>query len=153
VDPSIPVYRVRPLVDAVAAETASARFAAVLLATFSAGALLLAAVGLYGLVAYVVGLSRREIAVRLALGASGRRIVALIVRNGLTLVLVGVLIGAAGALAAGRAMESLLFQTTATDPGTYAAVVGTLLVVTAAAAAVPARRAVRGDTHAALRAD
>ena len=153
VDRSLPVYQVQPLAEAVAGETASARFAAVLLATFSAGALLLSAVGLYGLVAYVVGLSRREIAVRLALGASGRRIVALVVRNGLTLVMVGVLIGAAGALAAGRAMESLLFQTTATDPGTYAAVVATLLIVTAAAAAVPARRAVRGDTHAALRAD
>ena len=153
VDPSLPVYAVQTLVEAVAEETAGARFAAVLLATFSGGALLLAAVGLYGLVAYVVGLSRREIAVRLALGASGRRIVALVVRNGLTLVLVGVLIGAAGALAAGRTMEALLFQTTATDPGTYLAVVATLLLVTAAATAMPARRAVRGDTHAALRAD
>ena len=153
IDPSLPVYQARPLVDAVAEETAGARFAAVLLGGFSAGALLLAAVGLYGLVAYVVGLSRREIAVRLALGASAGRIVALVVRNGLALVGAGIVIGVAGAFAAGRAMEALLFQTTATDPGTYAAVVATLLLVAAAASAVPARRAVLGDPNAALRSD
>jgi putative ABC transport system permease protein len=153
VDPSIPVYRVQPLGDAVAAQTASARFGAVLLGAFSLGALLLAGIGLYGLVAYIVGLSRREIAVRLALGATGRGVVALIVRNGLVLVTGGLLIGAVGAVAAGRALETQLFQTTAIDPGTYATVAATLLLVALLASALPARRAVRVDPHAALRAD
>ena len=153
IDPSIPVYRVRQLQHAVAAQTASARFGAVLLGAFSVGALLLAAIGLYGLVAYVVGLSRREIAVRLALGATGVHVVTLIVRNGLALVGVGLTVGAGGAVVAGRSIEAQLFQTTATDPGTYVTVAATLLAVTFLASVLPARRAVSVDPHAALRAD
>jgi ABC-type antimicrobial peptide transport system permease subunit len=125
----------------------------VLLGAFSVGALLLAGIGLYGLVAYVVGLSRREIAVRLALGAQERALIALIVRNGLTLVIAGLVIGSAGAVAAGRSMAAQLFETTATDPGTYATVGATLMVVALIATGLPARRAVRADPHAALRAD
>jgi predicted permease len=153
VDPSIPVYRVRPLGAAVSRQTAGARFGAALLGAFSVGALLLAGIGLYGLVAYVVGLSRREIAVRLALGAQERALIALIVRNGLTLVIAGLVIGSAGAVAAGRSMAAQLFETTATDPGTYATVGATLMVVALIATGLPARRAVRADPHAALRAD
>jgi putative ABC transport system permease protein len=124
-----------------------------LLAVFSGGTLLLAAIGLYGLVAYVVGLSRREIAVRLALGATPRTVTRLIVANSLALVIVGVLIGVAGAVVAGRSLEAQLFETRATDPGIYALVALTLIVVTFFASALPARRAVRLDPHAALRAD
>ena len=134
-------------------QTAGARFGAVLLGTFSAGALLLAGIGLYGLVAYVVGLSRREIAVRLALGAQGRGVIGLIVRNGLTLVIAGLVIGTAGAVAAGRLLETQLFQTAATDPMTYLTVATLLFAVALVASALPARRAVRMDLTAALRAD
>jgi hypothetical protein len=153
VDPTIPVYRLQQLEDAVAAQTASARFGAVLLGAFSAGALLLAGVGLYGLVAYVVGLSRREIAVRLALGSTRSAVMALIVRNGLVLVAGGLLIGAVGAVAAGRTLEAQLFETTAVDPVTYATVAAALLIVAVVASVLPARKAVRVDPHAALRAD
>jgi putative ABC transport system permease protein len=153
VDPTIPVYRVQSLGSALSRQTAEARFGAALLGAFSVGALLLAGLGLYGLVAYVVGLSRREIALRLALGAREGGIVALIVRNGMTLVIPGLAIGVAGAAAAGRSLEAQLFATSATDPATYAIVATTLLLVALAASALPARRAVRSDPHAALRTD
>ena len=153
IDPAIPVYRVQRLQDAVAEQTATATFGAVLLAVFSGGTLLLAAIGLYGLVSYVVGLSRREIAVRLALGATPRGVTGLVVRNSLMLVVVGLVIGVGGAVLAGRSLESQLFRTPATDPRTYVLVALTLLVVTFFASALPARRAVRLDPHAALRAD
>ena len=152
-DQAIPVYRVQRLQDAVAEQTATATFGAMLLAMFSGGTLLLAAIGLYGLVSYVVGLSRREIAVRLALGATPRVVTRVVVRNILMLVGVGLLIGVGGAVLAGRSLESQLFRTPATDPGTYVIVALTLVVVTFIASAVPARRAVRLDPHAALRAD
>jgi putative ABC transport system permease protein len=153
VDAAIPVYRVQSLRDALSQQTATARFGALLLGVFSGGTLLLAAIGLYGLVAYVVGLSRREIAVRLALGATPGTVTRLVVRNSLTLVGVGLLVGLAGAMVAGRSLESQLFQTPAMDPGTYALVAVSLVVVTFFASALPARRAVRLDPHAALRAD
>jgi putative ABC transport system permease protein len=153
VDPAIPVYRVERLQDALAQQTATATFGVMLLAVFSGGTLLLAAIGLYGLVSYVVGLSRREIAVRLALGATPRTVMRLVVRNSLMLVGVGLLIGLVGAVLAGRSLAAQLFRTPPTDPGTYALVALTLVVVTFFASAVPARRAVRLDPHAALRAD
>jgi putative ABC transport system permease protein len=153
IDASIPVWGVRPLGNAVAEQTASARFGVILLGAFSVGALLLAAIGLYGLVAYVVGLSRREIAVRLALGATGRGVTRLIVRNSLTLVVAGLAIGTVGAIFAGRSLEAQLFQITATDPATFGTVAATLLLVAFIASAIPARRAIRVNPHAALRAD
>lgn len=153
VDPSIPVYRVQLLADAVAQQTATARFGAVLLTAFSAGALLLAGIGLYGLVAYVVELSGREIAIRLALGATASGVIGLIVRNGLTLVGLGLLAGTAGAIAAGRGISTQLFQTAPMDPGTYTIVAATLLMVALLASVLPARRAVRRDPHAVLRGD
>ena len=153
VDPAIPVYQVERLQDALAQQTATSTFGVMLLAVFSGGTLLLAAIGLYGLVSYVVGLSRREIAVRLALGATPRTVMRLVVRNSLMLVGVGLLIGLVGAVLAGRSLAAQLFRTPPTDPGTYALVALTLVVVTFFASAVPARRAVRLDPHAALRAD
>ena len=153
IDGGLPLYQVQRLEDAVRAQTSTARFGSALLTIFSAGALLLAAIGLYGLIAYVVGLSGREIGIRLALGADARRLVFLIVGNGMALVTAGVLIGAAGAAAAGRALESQLFQTPGVDPATFGAVALLLLVVAAVASAIPTRRAVRIDPQAALRMD
>jgi putative ABC transport system permease protein len=152
-DPGLPVYALQRLEDAVAQQTSTARFGSVLLGIFSAGALLLAAVGLYGLVSYVVGLSGRDIAVRLALGADAKGIVLLILRNGLALVVAGVVAGVAGALIAGPALQNQLFQTDSRDPVTFASVAALLIAVAAAATFVPARRASRVAPHAALRGD
>jgi predicted permease len=152
-DAGLPVYEVQPLEDALGRRTSTARFGSALLAVFSGGALLLAAIGLYGLIAYVVGLSRREIAIRLALGADGRGVTALIVRNAMTLVVFGVLTGVCGAIAAGRALESQAFHTRAADPVMYAVVATLLLAVTFAASLLPTRRAVRVAPQTALRAD
>jgi predicted permease len=152
-DAGLPVYEVQRLEDALGRRTSTARFASALLGVFSGGALLLAAIGLYGLIAYVVGLSRREIAIRLALGADGRGVTALIVRNAMTLVVVGVLTGVCGAIAAGRALESQAFHTRAADPVMYAVVATLLLAVTFAASVLPTRRAVRVAPQTALRAD
>jgi putative ABC transport system permease protein len=153
VDPSLPVYFVRPLGDLVRQQTSTARFVSTLLAVFSAGALVLAAVGLYSLIAYVVSLSRGEIAIRLALGADRGRIMALVVRNGMAIVLAGLAVGVAGALVAGRIIRTQLFQTSGADPATFAIVSGVLILVTLAASLVPTRLALRADPQRALRGE
>ncbi len=153
VDPSLPVYSVQPLSDVVRQQTSTPRFVSSLLAVFSVGALVLAAVGLYSLIAYVVSLSRSEIAIRLALGADRRRIIALIVRNGMAIVLAGVAAGVVGALIAGRAIRTLLFQTSGADPATLAIVAALLIVVTLAASVVPTLAALRVDPQSALRGE
>jgi predicted permease len=150
-DPGIPVFQTQPLSRAVARQTSSARFISALMAAFSVAALLLAALGLYGLLAYVIGLSRREIAIRLALGANARAVVGLIAGNGLVLVLTGAALGGLGAAAAGHAMASLLFRTSPVDPAALASVALLLIVVAAAAMFGPARRALRIEPHAALK--
>ena len=153
VDPNLPVYRVQRLGEILRGQTASQRMGSSLLTMFSVGALLLSALGLYGLISYVVGLSRQEIAIRLALGASRSRVVAMIVRNGLVLVAAGILVGTGGAFAAARALEAQLFRTGPLDPSTLAAVSALLLIVTFLATLLPARRAARVSPHAALRGD
>lgn len=152
-DAGLPLHGVQRLEDAIGRRTSTARFGSALLTVFSGGALLLAAIGLYGLIAYVVGLSRREIAIRLALGADGRGVTALIVRNAMTLVVIGVLTGVGGAIAAGRALESQEFQTRTADPVMYAVVAALLLTVTFVASLLPTRRAVRVAPQTALRGD
>jgi putative ABC transport system permease protein len=151
VDASLPLYLVRPLNDVVRAQNSTARFGSTLFGVFSTGALLLAAIGLYGLISYVVGLSRREIAIRLALGADARRVVVHIVGNGMSVVAVGVVLGTAGAFVAGRAMRAQLFQTAPLDPLTLGSVAGLLLLVAVLAAYIPSRRASHIEPHAALR--
>ena len=152
-DSSLPAYRVQRLGDVLRQQTSSARLGSMLLSLFSLGALLLSAIGLYGLISYVVGLSRREIAIRLALGASRSRVLLMIVRNGLALVAIGILLGSGGAVAAGRALESQLFQTGAVDPWAFATVSLMLVVVTLIATLLPAQRASRVNPQAALRGD
>jgi predicted permease len=153
VDAGLPVFEVQPLSDIVRQQTSAQRFVSTLLGIFSVATLLLAAIGLYGLMAYVVGLSRREIAIRLALGADRKRVAALIVRNGMVVVSGGLLVGAVGALGAGRAIEAQLFATSAADPTTFIAVATLLLAVTFVASLLPTIRAVAADPQAALRAD
>jgi putative ABC transport system permease protein len=151
IDAGVPAYAVQPLAAAVRQQTSTSRFGSTLLAIFSAGAMLLAAVGLYGLVAYVVGLSRREIAIRLALGADSRRVAALVVRNGMTLAATGILLGAAGAILAGRSLQAQLFSTDPVDPLTLGSVAMLLGVIALTACIIPTWRAIRVEPHRALR--
>jgi len=153
IDAGIPVYAVSLLTDVVSQQTAAARFASTLLGIFSAGALLLAAVGLYGLIAYIVGLSGREVAIRLALGANPRRVILHVLRNAMMLVAAGLIVGALGAIAAGRALETQLFQTQAADPATFATVALLLMLVATLAIVIPARAGTQIDANVSLRAE
>ena len=133
--------------------SASRRFSLELLAGFAAVALVMAAVGIYGVVAYTVAQRTREIGVRLALGARGTNIALLVVGEGLRRTAAGIVAGLAGALAATGAVRSLLFGVGATDPATYGGVVALLLAVTVLACLLPAWRAARVDPQIALRGD
>ncbi len=151
--PAQPVTPLRPLPELVADSAARARFTLVLLAFFAAATLLLAGVGLYGLLAYAVGRRTREIGVRVALGASAAGVRALVVRQGLLLVAGGVALGAVLALWGGRFLQTLLFQVEPRDPLVLGAVALLLLGVALFAAWVPALRATRVDPAEALRFD
>ena len=150
-DPELPVYAVRELDEIVARSTSSARTFTTLLVTFGAIALALAAVGMYGLVAFLVQQRHHEFGVRLALGCTGAGIRRLVVSRGMVLGTIGVTIGTAGALAGSRLLRSLLFQVSVTDPYVLAGVATLLLVVTAGACWIPARRAARVNPVALLR--
>ncbi|HEX6964221.1 MAG TPA: ABC transporter permease [Gemmatimonadaceae bacterium] len=129
------------------------RFITAVLGAFAVGALLIAAIGLYGIVAYGVTQRTREIGVRIALGATEGRVVALVMRDGLAFVSLGVVAGLAGAFASTRLIRAMLFETTATDPATF--IVVTMVLVAASLAAIygPARRAARTDPTIAIRAE
>jgi ABC-type antimicrobial peptide transport system permease subunit len=130
---------------------AQRRFSMLLLGLFALIALFLAAVGLYGVVAYTVSQRTQEIGLRMAIGAEGRDVMRLVLGGGMRLALVGVVIGIAGALALSRLVRSMLFHVTPFDPATYAATALLLLGVAALACYVPARRAMRVDPLTALR--
>ncbi len=129
------------------------QFGATMFVAFGLLALVLAAVGLYSTIAYDVAQRRRELGVRVALGASTTRVMSLVVASGMRLIVVGVGFGIAIALWAGRWIEPLLFEETARDPSVYTVVAATLLVVALVALAAPARRAARVDPNSVLRAD
>ncbi len=150
-DKSLPVYRVRTMDELVASSVSEERFQATLLTVFAAVALALAAVGLYGLLAFAVGQRTCEIGVRLALGARRGQVLGLVVRRALALTLAGLALGLLASFAFSRVLESLLFEVSATDPWTYGVVAGVLLAVALAASVVPARRASRIDPITALR--
>jgi predicted permease len=135
----------------IADSIAARRFAMILLGAFAVLALGLAAIGIYGVIAYVVGQRTQEIGIRMALGAQRRDVLGLILWQGTRLALLGVAIGTAGAFALTRLMTDLLFGVAATDPVTFALLAGILTVVAMAACYVPARRATRVDPVAALR--
>jgi putative ABC transport system permease protein len=124
-----------------------------LLGAFAALSILLASVGIYGVMAYVVARRTRELGLRVALGASPRTLFAQVAGRGLVLTAIGGAIGMAGALAAGRLLSGLLFDTAAADPLTIGVVAVLLPTITLAACAVPARRAARVDPIATLRAE
>ncbi len=151
VEKAAPIYGVAPLEQQLGRYLTQRRFEASLLTGFAVVALLMAAVGIYGLIHYVVATRIREIGLRMAIGARPGDIFRMIVREGLTLSLTGVVIGLVGAWWLGRAGSSLLFGVTASDPLTFAAVSLLLTAVAAAACYFPARRATRVDPLVTLR--
>ena len=150
-DPEVPVFQVRPMLDVLSESVAPRRFNMLLLAAFAGLALLLASIGIYGVMSYSVSQYTHEIGIRMALGARAADVLQLIVRQGMGLVLIGLAIGAAGALALTRVMSSLLFGVKPTDPLTFASVSALLAAVAFAASYIPARRATRVDPMVALR--
>jgi putative ABC transport system permease protein len=147
------VDRAEPLANQVAASVAQPRFAAAVLLSFAALAVLLAAVGLYGVLSYTVARRQREIGVRSALGATRAAIVAMIVREGLTVVVLGLVVGLAGAAGLTRLMQTLLVGIAPIDPMSFALAPAALFVVALLACAVPARRAAATDPAIALRCE
>jgi predicted permease len=145
VDPTVPVYDVQTMSERRRSRTAQERFGAALLSALGLVGLLLAGVGIYGVVAFFVSQRRREIAVRLALGARPADVIGLVLRQGLRPVAVGLLLGVAGALAAGRALRAVLYGVDAADPPTLVAVGLTLFACGGLACLLPARRASRVD--------
>jgi predicted permease len=151
VDPDAVVYDARTMQERLYNSMARQRFASVMLAAFAAFALLLAAVGIYGVMSYLVTQSTHDIGVRVALGARPGNILGLVLKQGMELTLAGIVVGLLGAAALTRVMASLLFGVTATDALTFGAVALLLAAVSFAAAAIPARRATAVDPMVALR--
>jgi ABC-type antimicrobial peptide transport system permease subunit len=143
----------RPMVDLLDAQRRSWRVGATMFVAFGVLALVVAAVGLYGVMTYNVGQRMHELGVRIALGAQGSDVVRLVVGQGMRLVVAGVVVGSALALGAARWIEPLLFRQSASDPLVFGFVGVLLVVVAVVACSVPASRAVRADPNTVLRAD
>ena len=152
-DPTLPLSEVATMDQVVAATLARPRVNALLLSGFALVALALAAIGIYGVISYGVIQRTRELGIRTALGADSSRLLRLVVRQGMAPVLLGVALGAAGALAGGRVLRSLLFGVGVADPATFVAVTLFLLGVALLASYLPARRASRSDPMVALRSE
>jgi putative ABC transport system permease protein len=153
VDRDQAVTLVQPMAQYIAESLARRRFHTLLLGLFGALALLLAAVGIYGVVAYGVAQRTREIGIRAALGARPGDVLRLVLRQALRLAAIGILVGGAAGLALTRFLSSLLFETRATDPPTFAGVAALLMVVVLAACVYPARRALGVSPTIALRTE
>jgi putative ABC transport system permease protein len=150
-DGQIPVSDVHAMDELIAVSLAQQRFNMLLLGLFAALALTLAAVGIYGAMAYAVNQRTHEIGIRIALGAQRRDVLQLVMRDGAKIALFGIASGIAGALALTRLMASLLFEVKPTDPATFAGVAILLALVALVACYIPARRAMRVDPMVALR--
>ena len=153
VDPLLPTYSMVPLAQVVSDSIAPRRFSTLLLGLFALIALFLAAVGLYGVVAYSVQQRTREIGLRMAIGAAPRDVVQLIVGGAMKLALAGVVLGLAGAAAFARLAATLLFEITPSDPASYVATSAVLFGVAMIACYAPTRRAMRVDPVAALQTE
>jgi putative ABC transport system permease protein len=150
-DPALLVQRIRPMDDVVTGALSRPRFNLVLLSAFAGVALALSAVGLYGVLAYLVAQRTREIGIRMALGARAADVVRLVLREGMAPVAVGGVAGMMAAVLATRALRSMLFGVTPLDPVSFAAAPALLTVVALLACYLPARRATRVDPLVALR--
>jgi putative ABC transport system permease protein len=150
-DPDLPLFGIRTMEQVVAQHTAGARTASLLVGLFAALALLLAAVGIYGVMAYLVAQRTQEIGIRMALGARRSDVLRLVVGRGLMLTLIGVAIGNACALGLTRFLASLLYEVKPTDRVTFIAVSLILTTVALLASYIPSRRATKIDPMVALR--
>jgi ABC-type antimicrobial peptide transport system permease subunit len=152
-DPDLPVYRVRTMEQRVDESLARRRFAVVLLGLFAVIALGLASLGIYGVMAYLVAQGTRELGIRLALGATPREILRLIISGGMTVALAGIALGLACAWMVSGVMRALLFDVDVRDPITFVAIPALLASVALVACYLPARRAMRIDPAVCLRAE
>ncbi|HEY6059588.1 MAG TPA: ABC transporter permease, partial [Gemmatimonadales bacterium] len=152
-DPDVPLFRLRSMDQLLAASIAQPRLYALLLALFALVAITLAAVGLYGVLAQTVAQRERELGVRMALGATARDVVGMVVKQATRLAAVGVVVGLAGGLAATRILATLLFGVKPFDPGTFVTVGVGLFVIALVASLVPAHRATQVDPMEALRTE
>ncbi|MEP6835294.1 MAG: FtsX-like permease family protein, partial [Gemmatimonas sp.] len=153
IDPDLAVSSVKSLDDVFAESVAQPRFYMMLLTVFAVLALVLSSVGIYGVIAYLVGQRTREIGIRVALGASRGNVMRLVAREGLSMTAIGVTAGLVGAIALSRLMQALLFETAPTDVWTFVEVVALLSLVAIVASLVPALRAARIDPVLAIRAE
>jgi ABC-type antimicrobial peptide transport system permease subunit len=152
-NPDLPLYNVSTMQQRFDSSLARRRFTVLVLGIFAAISLGLALIGIYGLIAYLVGQGNREVGIRLALGATPRNIVSLIVRGGMFLAFCGVGIGICGAVVVSRLMRSLLFGVGVTDTVTFVAVPALLVCIAFLASYIPARRASRIDPSTSLRCE
>jgi len=152
-DPNLPMFDVLTMEQRIAGSLARRRFTTTLLGVFAGLALVLATVGIYGIMAYLVNQGTREIGIRMALGATQRTILRLIVSQGLKLALSGVAIGVVASFAFGRLISGLLFGVTASDPVTFGAIAALLILIALIASYIPARRAARIDPMVSLRSE
>jgi putative ABC transport system permease protein len=152
-DPALPISNVRPMVEWISAGAAQPRLNATLLGVFAAVALLVAAIGTYGVLAYSVSQRTKELGLRMALGADRRGVLRLIVREGMTVGLAGIVAGVAAGGLLSRALSALVYGVSIHDPLTYVEVTAVLAVVALVSCVVPAIRASRVDPMVALRLD
>jgi putative ABC transport system permease protein len=150
-DPNIPLAQVRTMTEVVARSVWQPRLYAILFGIFAGVALLLASVGIYGVMAYSVAQRTHEIGIRVALGAQRGDVLKLVVVQGMILTFIGIAIGLIGALAFTRLMESMLFEVGTADPATFGFVATLLLIIALLACYIPARRATKVDPIVALR--
>jgi putative ABC transport system permease protein len=153
IDASLPAYSMNPLTAIVSDSVNQRRFSMLLLGVFAVVALFLAAVGLYGVVAYSVSLRTREIGLRMAIGARPGDVLGMVVGGGMKLALAGVVLGSSAAVLLARLVQTMLFDVSPSDPASYALTAVALLVVAAVACYVPARRAMRVDPVVALQTE
>jgi ABC-type antimicrobial peptide transport system permease subunit len=153
VDDRLPMARVQTMEQVISASATPPRFRTLLLGTFSALALILATLGIYGVVSYSVTQRSREMAIRMALGARARGVLGLVLRQGLAPVAVGIGVGLLAAIALSRILAAVLFEVTTMDALVFAGVPALMMLVAAAATIAPARRATRVAPMEALRQD